>query len=138
MPASTSLAQTRSPCLPNVVLNDPSFAHSAPCGTLKEVFNHARLAAIEAVQNTRQEALLMHFTSASGSTLRIDPLNQASIDTARSLAPGEGIRSAVSIHIVGLIGDGLLSDPQQLPSNYSHLAPLIGWSARMREALGSS
>ena len=138
MHASTCLAQTGSPCLANVVLHDPSFADSAPSNPLKKVFIHTRLSEIKSVQNTRQEALLMHFTSASGSTLRIDPLNQASIDTARSLAPGEGIRSAVSIHIVGLIGDGLLSDPQQLPSNYSHLAPLIGWSARMREALGSS
>ena len=50
------------------------------------------------------------------------PLATGSIEAARSLAPGEGIRGAVSSHQVGLICKFMLNDPPTIPNDYHHVA----------------
>lgn len=52
------------------------------------------------------------------------PLGTGSIEAARSLAPGEGIRGAVSSHLVGLICKFMLNDPPTIPNDYQSCSNL--------------
>ena len=62
----------------------------------------------------------MKFTAKNGKTIEINPLNQASIDAAKALAPDEGIGPAVAGELLALINRGAITT-DQLPSEYAHL-----------------
>lgn len=72
------------------------------------------------------EEIVLTFHTCAGEELMINPFDQVSIDAAKSAAPGEGIGPAVSAHLVGLIGRGLICDANLLPAEYRHLGALIG------------
>jgi hypothetical protein len=72
------------------------------------------------------EEIVLVFRTRSGEDLLINPFDQGSIDAAKAAAPGEGIGPAVSAHLVGLMGRGLISDANLLPAEYRHLGALIG------------
>ena len=74
------------------------------------------------------EEVLITFPTKSGKDLLINPFDQASIDAAKAEAPGEGVGPAISAHLVGLIGRGLITNAEILPAEYRHLSVLIGTS----------
>lgn len=90
--------------------------------TLRDSIN----AAFKTLGDIVVEEVLLTFRTKSGKDLLINPFDQASIDAAKAEAPGEGVGPAISAHLVGLIGRGLITNAEVLPDEYRHLAALIG------------
>lgn len=91
--------------------------------------------AFQTISNILLEEVVLTFRTRSGEDLLINPFDQASIDTAKAAAPGEGVGPAVSAHLVALMGRGLITDASLLPAEYRHLSALIGTSPAQAEAL---
>lgn len=92
--------------------------------TLRDSIN----AAFKTLGDIVIEEVLITFRTKSGKDLLINPFDQASIDAAKAEAPGEGVGPAISAHLVGLIGRGLITNAEILPAEYRHLSVLIGTS----------
>ena len=92
--------------------------------TLRDSIN----AAFKTLGDIVLEEVLITFPTKSGKDLLINPFDQASIDAAKAEAPGEGVGPAISAHLVGLIGRGLITNAEILPAEYRHLSVLIGTS----------
>lgn len=99
--------------------------------TLRDSIN----AAFNTLGDIVVEEVLLTFHTKSGKDLLINPFDQASIDAAKAEAPGEGIGPAISAHLVGLIGRGLVTDASLLPAEYRHLSALIGTTSAQAEAV---
>lgn len=99
--------------------------------TLRDSIN----AAFQILGNVFLEEVVLTFRTRSGEDLLINPFDQASIDAAKEAAPGEGVGPAVSAHLVGLMGRGLITDASILPAEYRHLSALIGTSLPQAEAM---
>ena len=105
---------------------------------LRKIYHASVASALNSLSMDNPDSLRLKFTSQSGQIIQIDPLDHASIEAVRLQAPGEGIRSAVSRHLVDLISKGLLTDPDMVPDDYRHLRPMIGWSQRLHAVLNAS
>lgn len=99
--------------------------------TLRDSIN----AAFNTLGDIVVEEVLLTFHTKSGKDLLINPFDQASIDAAKAEAPGEGVGPAISAHMVGLIGRGLVTDASLLPAEYRHLSALIGTTSAQAEAV---
>lgn len=68
----------------------------------------------------------MKFTTTSGNVIEFSPFDQAEIDAAKAEAPGEGIGPAVSSVLLYAVRAGLVTEAQQFPEEYRHLARFCG------------
>lgn len=105
---------------------------------LRKIYHASVESALTLLSQDSPDTLRLKFTSQSGQVIDIDPFDRTSIEAGRQQAPGEGVRSAVSLHLIGLISKGLLTDPDMIPDDYRHLRPMVGWADRMKSMLNAS
>ena len=70
----------------------------------------------------------MEFIDRHGKKINVDPFDQASIDAAKTAAPGEGVGLAVESELLGQLAAGKVANANQLPFEYRHLAEVSGLS----------
>ena len=68
----------------------------------------------------------MKFTTQTGQILEVNPLIQASIDKAKSVAPGEGLGPAIGAALMEKIAHGEITDIGQLPEEYRVVGKACG------------
>lgn len=71
----------------------------------------------------------MEFVNRCGETIKIDPMSQVSIASAKAAAPGEGVGQAVSARLLEEVAAGALTASEQLPPDYRHLVKVCGLHA---------
>ncbi|PKM47085.1 MAG: hypothetical protein CVV05_01470 [Gammaproteobacteria bacterium HGW-Gammaproteobacteria-1] len=76
----------------------------------------------------------MDFITRSGRVITFDLLNQAEIDKAKAMAPGEGVGPAIAAELIAKVRDGAITDAVQIPPEYSRLGYLIGLKGSSEEA----
>lgn len=68
----------------------------------------------------------MEFINYQGEKIEVDPLNQQSIDAAKSTAPGVGIGPAVASELIARIAAGTVTSSSELPPEYRRLGLIVG------------
>lgn len=68
----------------------------------------------------------MKFTAQTGQILEVNPLNQASIDAAKAVAPGKGLGPAIGAALISKIAYGEITDMSQMPIEYRLLGKSCG------------